>query len=239
MLARTARASSVRFRATSQRGLEGVRKRSRKKAAAGSASTPNIHRHSAAPRPSWTTTIVREVGEQDPQNDVELGDRHQPAPERGGGDLRDVHRRDDRGPADAQAAEEAEDEKRGPAPGQSAPDRRDEVEESDGEQDASTAKGVRGASDRDRADDRPDEGTRHGEAEPEAAQPIHPLKGLGRSRDDRGVEAEEQTTQRGDDGASGEGAGQPRGGGGLGDGGQGARIVVQEEHGRPTGALRG
>jgi len=43
--------SSSRPRATSQRGLRGVRNSSPKNAAAGNASTPNIQRHSREPRP--------------------------------------------------------------------------------------------------------------------------------------------------------------------------------------------
>ena len=55
-IASTARASSDRPCVTSQRGLKGVKNRRKKNAAAGNASTPNIQRHSIAPRSSCAIT---------------------------------------------------------------------------------------------------------------------------------------------------------------------------------------
>ena len=69
---------------------------------------------------------------------------------------------------------------------------------------------VGGPPDDEGAHDGPDEGAGDGEAEPEAAQVVDGLEGRGGPRDDGSVEAEEETAERGDDGAPGEGAGELR-----------------------------
>ena len=83
-------------------------------------------------------------------------------------------------------------------PGERAAYGGDEVEHGDREKHKATAESVGRASHRHRAEDRPDERARDGEAETEARQAEDGLERFRRPRDDRGVEAEEQPAQCGD-----------------------------------------
>ena len=105
---------------TSQRGLRGMVKSSRKKSKAGVAAMPNFQRHSAPPRVEFADEVIREVGEEDSENDVELKKADQAAAPFCGSHFGDVHGAEDGRAADAQAADEAKDYERGPVPGDGA-----------------------------------------------------------------------------------------------------------------------
>ena len=68
---------------------------------------------------------VDDLGGQDADDDGQLVDRDEPAPHLRRRDLGDVHRREVRGQADADAADEAEDDEDGEIRGQGRSDGRD------------------------------------------------------------------------------------------------------------------
>ena len=73
--------------------------------------------------------VVGGVGDHDAEDDVELKGADETAAPLGRGQLGDVDRAEDRGGADAESADEAEDHEGGPAPGQAAADGGDDIED--------------------------------------------------------------------------------------------------------------
>jgi hypothetical protein len=71
--------------------------------------------------------IVAEICNQDSDDDVDLKAADQQSSPAGGSDLSDVNRPQDRGAANAKAADEAEDQQRWPTPREGATDRRNDV----------------------------------------------------------------------------------------------------------------
>ena len=143
---------------------------------------------------------VRQIRKQDADDDVDLeGADHAAAP-LGGGELCDVDRAEDRGAADADAADEAGDHEDVPVPGEGAADGGDEIEDGHDAQGLAAADLLAESAGGHSTEDGAEEADGDGEAERgrrEAEDGGELLRGAG---DDGGVKAEEQTAQRADRG---------------------------------------
>ena len=98
-------------------------------------------------------------------------------------------------PPTPEPAEEAEEGKGVPVPGQGRADGRDEVEDGDHHEHGAAAVAIGRPAHDDRPDDRADQGSGHGEAEPPRVEVIDFFEPIGRSRDDGRVEAEQQASE--------------------------------------------
>ena len=126
-----------------------------KNKAAGSAATPSFQRHSDAPKWRKNDHVIRKIGEQNSEYDVELKKTDQASAQSSGSDLGNVHGAENGRSADAKASDETEDDERIPTPGKGATQRRDEVKNRETAQTIAPAKPFT----RDAREHRPDHGS--------------------------------------------------------------------------------
>lgn len=107
---------------------------------------------------------IGEVGEENADDDVDLKEADEASAPFGGGELGDVDRAEDRGAADAEASEEAEEEEARPWPGESAAEGRDDVEDGHDAEGGATADALTERAGEDGSDDGAVKGDGYGEA---------------------------------------------------------------------------
>src|SRR5262249_12328674 len=149
-----------------------------------------------------TDQIVREVGEQNSKNDVELEETDEATAPLGRGDFGDVHGAQNRRSTDAQAADKAEENQRIPIPREGATKGRDEVENGEDSQTVATAENVARDARGHRADDCPDQGAGDRYTEGEIAQREKLSQGMRGSGNYGSVKSKKETTQGSHEGAS-------------------------------------
>ena len=146
--------------------------------------------------------VVRQIGHEDAEDDVELDEADEAAADPRWGDFRCVDRRAHRRQADADAADEAEDHEHQVAGRQGRSEGAEYVQDADEEQQLAAAEAVCGAATDERADDGADGGDGDGGAEaPVVEVELFFERGVG-SGDDGGVETEDQAANGGDNGAA-------------------------------------
>src|ERR1700733_671369 len=139
---------------------------------------------------------IRHIGEQDADDDVDLEESDQAAAPVWRRNLRDVHRAENGGATDTEAAEEAKEDECWPAPGKGAADGGDHIEDGhDAETVAATVflswdAGAHGA------DDRAGQCAGDGDAEQDGREVINLRQGGGGAGNDGGIEPEQQATKR-------------------------------------------
>ena len=116
--------------------------------------------------------VIRDIGQEDAERDVELKERHQASPLFGRGDLGDIHGPDHGGAADGQSAEETEEQQRRPIPGRGAPEGGDQIKNSQSLQGAPSAKTVRWNPGEHRAENGSPQPARNGEAQGAGREPV-------------------------------------------------------------------
>lgn len=140
--------------------------------------------------------VVAEIGEQDPQDDVELEEAdHEPAALRRN-DFRDVHRRQHRSAADSDTKRQPREAEYVDVGGKGATNGGEREQESDDLKRISPAEPVADEPGHERADARAKEGNGDGKPKSRIAQMKHGPERGSDARDDGGIEAEKQTRQR-------------------------------------------
>ena len=182
--------------AADQRGLRGMPKSRARKPKAGMAATPTCQRHSAAPRFRGADEVIGGVGDEDAEDHVELERADEAAAPLGGRKLGDVDGAEDRGRADAESADEAEDHERGPAPGQRAADGGEHVKNGGEAEGFAAAEALAHLAGSERSDDGADQGDGDGPALALRAEVIEAHQRVDGAGDDHGVKAEEQAAER-------------------------------------------
>ena len=155
-----------------------------------------------------TDKVVREIGDENSGDDVELKKADQAAAQMGRRDFGDVHGAEDGGAADGESADEAEEDERIPIPGDGAAQGGEEIEDGHEAEAVAAAVAIAGESGEDGADHGANECDGDGEAEAERREREGVREIGGGAGDDGGVEAEEKTAEGGDDGAADKNAGE-------------------------------
>jgi len=138
---------------------------------------------------------VRQIGEKDADDDVDLEEADEAASPFGGCKFRDVDGAEDGGAADAEASDEAEEEEAGPGAGESASESGDDVEDGHDAESGAAADALAEGAGEDGSDDGAVKGDGYGEAFLAFGEGVVKLEGVGDSSDDGGVEAEEEAAE--------------------------------------------
>src|SRR6184192_1888861 len=141
--------------------------------------------------------VIRKVCEQNSEDDVELKDADQTAAPLCRSNFRNVHRAENRRPANTKPADEAKENKGAPVPGKRTTQSRDDVQHRHPTQTSAPAKAVARNAREHRANHCTYQRAGHGKSEPERREVIELLESLRGSGDDRGVESEEESSQCG------------------------------------------
>src|SRR5882757_1377337 len=143
--------------------------------------------------------IIRKIGEQNAEDNVELKQADEPAPPFCGRNLRDVHRAEHGRAADAKATDEAEKHQRRPVPCQSAAQGGDDIEHGHGAQTVSPAKSIAGYAGKHGADDRAPKRGGHRHSQSGGREMKRFGKRMGGAGNDGSVEPEQKAAERGYD----------------------------------------
>ena len=143
--------------------------------------------------------IVRNVRNENTENDIQLVQGDQTTAHRARRRFDDVKRNDDRRTADRETAEPTHKDERRPVRRERATDRRNEVKDRHRDQNRLATENVGRTADSERADNRPDQRDRDREAVPKTVQTVFGLNRFFAAGDDAGVETEEETAERGND----------------------------------------
>ena len=162
---------------------------------------PSFHRHSRSAEAHQPDHVVREVGHQDAGDHVELEETDQPAAPFGGRNLRNVHRPEHRGAADAEPSDEPEEHERIPIPGEGAANRGDQVEDGHAAQAVAAPVAVARDAGQSRAEDRADQRARYREPEAVRRQIEDSRERVRGPGNHRRIESEKQPAQCRHDGA--------------------------------------
>src|SRR5882762_4492979 len=143
---------------------------------------------------------IREISQQDADDDVDLKHADQAAADSRRGEFRDVNGTKDRGAADAETSKKSREKQDLPIPGKRAAQGGEHVKDSQNAEGFSRAVFLAGDSGGHGADDCANQGDGDGEAELPRRQTIREREGMGGAGDYGGVEAEQESTERADGG---------------------------------------
>ena len=143
--------------------------------------------------------VVREIGEKDSEDDVELEKADEAAAPLRGRNFGDVHRAQDGRTADAEAADEAKNHECRPTPRKSTPDGGYDVKDCHETETVATADGIARETRRQRTDDGADERAGDRNTERPRRKVIEIFKRQFSAGNNDGIKSKKKTTQRGDD----------------------------------------